>query len=155
KGSRGKDLLVITSVPYAIDKSALVEKIADFIVARKVPQLVDIRDESTDEVRIVLELSPGADPEKALAFLFRHTTLEHNFNVNLTMLLPTKNPLSAKPALLSLREMLTQFLDFRLEVTTRKLLFEKGKLDERIHLLEGLVKIFDVLDEVIKIVRKS
>ncbi len=155
KGNRGKDLLVITSVPYAIDKSALVEKIADFIIARKVPQLVDIRDESTDEVRIVLELAPGADPEKALTFLFKHTTLEHNFNVNLTALVPTKNPLAARPALLSLRDMLNHFMQFRIEVTRCKLLYEKGKLDERIHLLEGLVKIFDVLDEVIKIVRKS
>jgi DNA gyrase subunit A len=155
QSSRGKDVIVITSVPYGIDKSALVEKIADFIVARKVPQLVDVRDESTDVVRVVLELAPGADADKALAFLFKHTTLQHNFNVNLTALVPTKNPYAARPALLSLREMLRYFVQFRIEVTRNKLLFEKGKLDERIHVLEGLVKIFDALDEVIKIVRKS
>ncbi|MFN8390975.1 MAG: DNA topoisomerase IV subunit A [Bdellovibrionota bacterium] len=155
ESSRGKDLIVITSIPYAIDKSALVEKIADFIISKKVPQLVDIRDESTDEVRIVLELAPGADPEKALAFLYKNTTLQQNFNVNMTALVPTANPLSARPALLSLRDMLQQFLTFRVDVVRKKLLFEKGKLDERIHLLEGLVRIFDALDEVIRIVRKS
>jgi len=155
KGARGKDMIVVTSVPYAIDKSALVEKIADFIVARKVPQLVDVRDESTDDVRIVLELAAGADPEKAMAFLFKHTTLQHNFNVNLTALVPTKNPMAARPAVLPLREMLEHFVKFRIDVTRCKLAYEKSKLDERIHLLEGLIKIFDAIDEVIKIVRKS
>lgn len=155
KGNRGKDLMVITSVPYAIDKSALVEKIADFIISRKIPQIVDVRDESTDEVRIVLELAPGADSEKALAFLCKHTSLEHNFNVNLTGLVPTQSPFTNRPATLSLREMLRQFVEFRISVTRAKLTYEKGKLDERIHLLEGLIAIFDVLDEVIKIVRKS
>jgi len=155
KASRGKDLMILTSVPYAIDKSALVEKIADLIVSRKVPQLVDVRDESTDEVRIVLELAPGADPEKALAFLCKHTTVESNFNVNLTGLVPTKNAHISRPSSLTLREMLRQFVEFRISVTRAKLSYEKSKLDERIHLLEGLIAIFDVLDEVIKIVRKS
>lgn len=155
KGTRGKEMIVITSIPYAIDKSVLVEKIADFIVARKIPQLVDVRDESTDEVRIVLELAPGADPEKAIAFLCKHTTLQNNFNVNLTLLVPTANPLSSRPALVSLRDALQHFVDFRIQVTRAKLLYEKGKLDDRIHLLEGLITVFDHLDEVIKIVRKS
>ena len=155
KEPRGKEKIIITSIPYAIDKSALVEKIADLIIARKVPQLVDVRDESTDEVRIVLELATGADAEKALAYLFKQTTLQHNFNVNLTALIPSTNPHAGRPQLLGLREMLQHFLDFRVEVTRSKLLFEKGKLDDRIHVLEGLVKIFDVLDEVIEIVRKS
>ena len=155
KGVRGKDYVVVTSVPYAIDKSALMEKIADLIVARKIPQLVDVRDESTHEVRIVLELAPGADPDKAMAYLFKHTTLQQNFNVNMTALVPVANPLSSRPTVLSLREMLTHFIEFRLEVIRCKLTFEKNKLEERVHLLEGLVKIFDVLDEVIKIVRKS
>lgn len=155
KGSRGKEYIIVTSVPYGIDKSALVEKVADLIVARKVPQLVDIRDESTDEVRVVLELASGADAELAMAYLFRHTTLEHNFNVNLTALVPTGNPLSQRPVLLSLKEMLLHFINFRIEVTKAKLVYERGKLEDRIHLLEGLMAVIDHLDQVIKIVKKS
>lgn len=155
KARKGKEHIVITSVPYGIDKSVLVKKIADFIIAKKLPQLVDVRDESTDEVNIVLELAPGADPEKAMAFLFKNTSLQQNFNVNLTALVPTANPHICRPAQLSLREMLQHFIGFRLEVTKSKLLFEKSKLDERIHLLEGIIKVFPMLDEVIKIVRKS
>ena len=106
-------------------------------------------------MRIVLELAAGADAEKALAYLFKQTTLQHNFNVNLTALIPSTNPHAGRPQLLGLRDMLQHFLNFRVEVTRSKLLFEKAKLDDRIHVLEGLVKIFDVLDEVIDIVRKS
>lgn len=152
---RGKEQVVVTSIPYNIDKSQLVEKIADLIATRKVPQLVDIRDESTDVVRVVMELASGADAEKAMTYLFKHTPLQSNFNVNMTALIPTSNPLSGRPVLLRLREMLKQFVDFRLDVTRRKLLFEKSKLDARIHLLEGLAAVFDALNEVIQIVRKS
>ncbi|PWG74605.1 DNA topoisomerase, partial [Enterococcus hirae] len=88
-------------------------------------------------VRIVLELAQGANPDKAMAFLFKNTSLQTNFNVTLTALVPTPNPYSGKPELLSLRSMLQHFLDFRFEVTRLKLMFEKNKLEERIHLLEG------------------
>lgn len=155
QAKRGKALLVITSIPYALDKSVLVEKIADLIINKKVPQLTDVRDESTDDVRVVLEVAANADPEKIMPYLFKHTALETNFNVNLTALSPTNNPLSNTPALLSLRQMLEQFVQFRVQVTKAKLLFEKQKLDERIHLLDGLQLIIDVIPEVIKIVRKS
>lgn len=155
QGVRGRDKILITSVPYGADKSVIVEKIAELIIEKKVPQLSDVRDESTTEVRIVLELAPQADPDQALAYLFKHTGLQTNFHVNLTALVPTKNPLSGRPVLLSLREMLRQFLQFRLEVTRAKLLFEKKKLDQRIHLLEGLVRVLDFIDVVIELVRRS
>ena len=153
--SRGKRRAVITSVPYGIDKSSLVEKIADLIIAKRVPQLVDVRDESTDEVRIVLELAPKADADKAMAYLYKHTSLQTNFNVNLTALVPTSNPFSGRPVPLSLQAMLGHFVDFRVQVTRRKLTYEKGKLEERIHLLDGLILVLDSIEEVIKIVRKS
>ncbi len=155
KGGRGKEKIIITSVPYGTDKSQTVEKIADLIIQKKISQITDVRDESTDEVRIVLEISSAADAEKAMAFLFKNTPLQTTFHVNLTALIPTTNPYSGKPATLTLRDFLQHFLDFRLEVTRKKLLFEKSRLDARIHLLEGLVEIYDVLDEVIAIVRKS
>ncbi len=155
KGARGKELIVINSIPYATDKSSLVEKIADLIIGKKVPNLNDVRDESTDVVRIVLETGGDADPVKIMAYLYKNTPLEQNFNVNFTALIPTDNPLSGKPVRLSLREMLEQFISFREDVTKRKLNWEKSKLEERIHLLEGLVFVFPDILKVIEIVRKS
>ncbi|MCB0346450.1 MAG: DNA topoisomerase IV subunit A [Bdellovibrionales bacterium] len=152
---RAKYQIVVQSIPYNVDKSVLVEKIAELIIAKKVPQLVDVRDESTGEIRVVMELAHQADADTALAYLYKHTSLESNFNVNMTALVPTDNPYAGRPAQLSLREMLLHFIDFRYEVTRRKLTFEKGKLEERIHLLEGLVSVFDAINEVIQIVRKS
>ncbi len=145
-GSRGKRLIVINSIPYSVDKSNLVERIADLIIQRKVPQLTDVRDESTDEIRVVLELGPDADADKAMAYLFKHTPLQQNFNVNLTALIPTDNPHVGRPALCSLRQMLQYFVDFRIDVSKLKLSFEKRKLEERVHLLEGLIVILDALD---------
>jgi DNA gyrase subunit A len=153
--ARGKQVIVVTSIPYAINKATLVERIAGLIVDRKVPQLVDVRDESTDVVRIVLELAAGADAEVAMAYLFKNTPLESNFPVNLTALVPTGEGPSTRPELLSLKGCLQQFLSFREEVTEKRLVFERKQLLERIHILEGLVIIYDALDEAIKIVRKS
>jgi len=153
-GPRGKRFVVITSIPYALNKSQLVEKIANLIVEKKVPQLVDIRDESTSEIRIVLELAGGADAQLAMAYLFKNTPLESGFAVNLTALVPTQGG-ACVPKLLTLRDCLRHFLIFREEVVQRKLQFEKKKLSERIHILQGLVKIYDALDEALKIVRKS
>lgn len=152
--ARGKQVIVVTSIPYAVNKATLVERIAGLIVDRKVPQLVDVRDESTDVVRVVLELAPGADPDLAMAYIFKNTPLESNFAVNLTALVPCEGG-STRPELLSLKACLQQFLSFREEVTEKRLVFERKQLLERIHILEGLVTIYDALDEAIKIVRKS
>lgn len=152
--ARGKRSIVITSIPYALNKAQLVEKIATLIIERKVPQLADVRDESTDQVRVVLELSAGADPDVAMAYLFKNTPLESVFNVNMTALVPGPNG-SLRPEVLSLKACLQHFLDFRIDVTRKRLTFERKKLLERIHILEGLVTIYDALDEALKIVRKS
>ncbi len=154
EGSRGKRSIIVSSIPYAINKAQLVEKIADLIVERKVPQLVDVRDESTADVRIVIELATDANADAAMAYLFKHTTLETSFAVNLTALTPTENG-GLRPELLSLKQCLQHFISFRELVVQRRLEFEKRTLEARIHILEGLVKIFDSLDEAIKIVRKS
>lgn len=155
KIERGERQLVITSVPYGADKSVIVEKIADLIISKKLSLLEDVRDESTEVVRIVCLLSASADADKAMSYLYRHTPLQTNFNVNLTALVPTENPMVCRPARLSLKEMLSEFLKFRFTVTAKKLEFEKQKLAERIHLLEGLVIIFDALDEAINLIRAS
>lgn len=151
---RGKRAIIVSSIPYAVNKAQLVEKIATLIIEKKLPQLVDVRDESTAEVRIFLELASGADPDVAMAYLFKNTQLESNFPVNFTALVPTESG-AARPELLNIKDCLRHFLDFRREVTRAKLSFEKRKLLERIHILEGLVKIYDALDEALKIVRKS
>lgn len=152
--SRGKKAIVVTTIPYAVNKSQLVEKTADLIAAKKVPQLLDVRDESTEDVRIVLELASGADAELAMAYLYKHTPLQQNFPLNLTALTPTSSG-TGKPQLLSLKECLQFFLDFREEVVVKRLEFEKRNLVDRIHILEGFATIYDALDEALKIVRAS
>ncbi len=150
---RGKKGIVVNSIPYTVNKATLVEKIASLIIDKKLPLLIDVRDESTEEIRIVLELANDADPELVLAYLYKNTNLELNFNVNLTCLIPDGQALI--PRQTNLKEILQVFIDFRIEVVKSRLLFEKKNLEERLHILEGFKKIFDKLDEAIKIVRKS
>ena len=151
----GKSRIIITSIPYAVTKGDLVEKIAEHIAKDRVPQLTDIRDESTDVVRIVLELKRGASADAAMAYLFKHTPLQTRFHVNLTCLVPTDNPQISAPEKVDLATVLHHFLDFRLDVVTRRLQHELAQLEKRIHILEGFEKIFDALDEAIKIIRSS
>jgi DNA gyrase subunit A len=153
--TEGKSRVVITSIPYALTKSSLIEKIADHIRQGKVPQIVDIRDESTDEVRVVLEIKRGASAEAAMAYLFKHTPLQSRFHVNLTCLVPTENPEVAAPEKVDLKTALRHFLDFRLDVVTRRLEHELRQLEKRIHILKGFVLVFDALDEAIKLIRAS
>lgn len=151
----GKSRIIIKSIPYGVTKSDLVEKIAVHIAKEQLPQLSDIRDESTDDVRIVLELKRGANAEAAMAYLFKHTALQTRFHVNLTCLVPTENPEVAAPRKVDLPTVLQHFLDFRLEVVVRRLKYELEQLEKRIHILRGFEKIFDALDEAIKIIRSS
>ncbi len=152
---RGSTNIIITSVPYAQNKSTLIELIADVIIKRKVPQLVDVRDESTDDVRIVLELKQDTDPDTVMAYLFKHTPLQQNFNVNLTCLIPQPGLEAGTPLRISIKEMLEHFIDFRFEVTRKRFEYELRRLKKRIHILEGFVTIFDALDETIRIIRRS
>ncbi|QDU70211.1 DNA gyrase/topoisomerase IV subunit A [Mucisphaera calidilacus] len=153
--ARGPLMVYVTSVPYAVNKSVLVERIADVVVSRKLPLLLDVKDVSTDDVRIELELKRDADPAMVMAYLFKHTPLQVNIGVNLTCLVPTENPEVAAPQRLGLKEVLWHFLHFRLDVVTRRLEHELGQLEKRIHLLEGFALAFDVLDEIIRIIRAS
>ncbi len=152
---KGKTRVIIESVPYGVDKSKIVEEIADHIAEENVPQLSNVRDESTDDVRIVLELKRGSDTEAAMAYLYKHTKLQQRFHVNLTCLVPTDDAEVGAPRRVDLRTILRHFLDFRMEVVTRRLQHELDKLEARIHILEGFETIFDALDEAIKIIRAS
>jgi DNA gyrase subunit A len=162
---RGTDI-IITSIPYAMSKSDLVQKIAEVIIARKLPYLLDVRDESTTDVRIVLEIKKDADPELVMAYLFKHTPLQSNFHVNLTCLVPPayladdsgrKLPADAapQPRRIGIKEALSHFLDFRLDVTERRFKYQLAQLEKRIHILEGFITIFDALDALIKLIRAS
>jgi DNA gyrase subunit A len=150
-----RNRIIITSIPYTADKSRLVAEIADHIVSRRLPQATDVRDESTDVVRIVVEIKPDASAEAVMAYLFKHTGLQINFNVNMTALTPTATPGVGQPARLTLRDLCRHFLDFRLEVVTRRLQHELEELRQRLHILAGFLKLFDNLDRAIKIIRTS
>jgi len=147
--------VLITSVPYATNKSRLIEEIAECITSRRLPQATDVRDESTDLVRIVVEMRPDASPEAVMAYLFKHTSLQVNFNVNLTALVPTATPGVLQPARLTLRELCRHFLDFRLDVVTRRLEHELRDLRARLHILAGFLKLFGNIDRAIQIIRQS
>jgi DNA gyrase subunit A len=153
--TRGGQTVHITSIPYTVNKAALVERIADIVLSRRLPPLLDVRDVSTDDVRIALELKKDADPRMVMAYLFKNTPLQTNFIVNLTCLIPTENAEVGRPERLDLKSILWHFLHFRLEVVTNRLEHELESLKKRIHLLEGFEKIFDALDEIIRIIRKS
>ncbi|MBI4508781.1 MAG: DNA topoisomerase IV subunit A [Deltaproteobacteria bacterium] len=155
EGKRGQKFIIVTSIPYALNKSTLVEAIASVIRERKLAHLTDIRDESTKDVRIVLEIKKDADPSLVMAYLYKHTPLSQNFNVNMTCLVPTDNPEVGSPNRLNLKQALRYFLDFRFQVVTRRFAHELEELRRRIHVLEGLAKIFDALDETIRIIRRS
>jgi DNA gyrase subunit A len=147
--------ILITSIPYGIEKDALVLRIGELIGRGQVPQLTNVKDLSTEDVRIALELRPGSNPDAALAYLYKNTPLQTNFNVNLTCLLPAEGAEVAVPDRLDLRSMLLHFLDFRMQVVTRRLRHELETLRRRIHILEGFAIVFNNLDEAIQIIRAS
>lgn len=153
-GKKGTSIIV-TAIPFGVERSSIVEKIAQVILSKKLPTLLDVRDESTAIMRIVLEVKKGADLELVMAYLFKHTPLATNVAVNMTCLVPEEGKDICAPRRLGLREMLRQFLDFRELTLRRRLEFELGELRARIHILEGLETVFDALDEVIKIIRAS
>ncbi len=147
--------LFITSIPYNVNKATLVERIGELITGRAMPYLVDVRDVSTDDVRVELTVKRDADNELLMAYLFKNTPLQNNFSVNLTCLVPTENPEVGRPERLDLHSILWHFLHFRLDVVTRRLEHELGQLARRIHILEGFATVFDALDQILVIIRKS
>ncbi len=152
---RGKRQVVITSLPYTVNKAQLVEKIAEFVRSRKIPQVVNVRDESTDDIRIVLELKGHTSDELAMAYLYRHTPLQTSFSVNLTCLVPTPNPEVGQPLRATLSDLCRHFLDFRFEVVTKRFEHELDALETRLHILAGLALIADQLDTVIRLIRTA
>ncbi len=152
---KNAQVIVITSVPYTVNKSTLVERIADVVTSRKMPLITDVRDVSADDVRVELELKKDADPQKVLAYLYKNTPLQTNFSCNLTCLVPTENEEVGRPERLDLQSILWHFLHFRHDVVTKRLEHELRALQKRIHILEGFETVFDALDAILKIIRQS
>ena len=143
-------------MPYTVNKSQLVERIADVVLSRKLPQLLDVKDLSTEDVRIALEMKKDADEKMIMAYLFKHTPLQINFAVNLTCLIPTENPEVGRP----------ERLDLEADPLALPPLPSRGghppararagrAARSAIHILEGFEKVFDALDEIIRMIRKS
>jgi len=146
---RGMWQIVVTEIPYQVQKSKLIEKLAEIIQAKKVPLLADVRDESADDVRIVLEpRSRTVDPELLMGALFRNSDLEIRFSLNMNVLIDGK-----VPRVCSLKEVLRAFLDHRREVLRRRSEHRLEKIDHRLEILEGFLIAFLNLDRVIDIIR--
>ncbi|WP_204113001.1 DNA topoisomerase IV subunit A [Shimia biformata] len=146
---RGQWQIVVTEIPYQVQKSKLIEKIAELIQTKKVPILADIRDESADDIRVVLEpRSKNVDPEVLMGLMFRNSDLEVRFSLNMNVLID-----GVTPKVCSMKEVLRAFLDHRRDVLIRRSEHRMEKIDHRLEVLEGLIVAFLNLDRVIDIIR--
>ena len=148
--SGGREQIVVTEIPYQVNKADMIKKTADLVNDKKIDGISDIRDESDrNGMRIVYELKRDAIPNVVLNKLFKYTSLQTSFSVNNICLV------DGKPQLLNVKELISVFVDFRHEVINRRTIFELRKAEERAHILEGLIIASDNIDEVIKIIRAS
>ncbi|GIV54496.1 MAG: DNA gyrase subunit A [Candidatus Kapaibacterium sp.] len=146
----GKESIVVTEIPYGVTKSALIEKIADLVRSKSLDGITDIRDESDrDGIRIVLELRRDAIPRVVLNNLYKKTQLQTTFAANMIALV------GGRPRLLTLRQLLEHFLEFRNEVVVRRTQFELDQAERRAHILEGFIIALDNIDAVIETIKKS
>ena len=147
----GRSRIIVTEIPYQVNKSVLVKKIADLVHEKKVEGISDIRDESNDRqgMRIVIELKKDVQPQVVLNMLYKHSSLQENFGANMLALV------NGKPRVLNLREMIYYYLEHQKEVVTRRTRFELDKANARAHILEGLLKALDHIDEIVAIIRAS
>ncbi len=145
----GSFQIVITSIPDEANKTNMIEKIATMVQEKKITEIKGMRDESTKEMRMVLDLKAGANPQKVLNYLYKHTELESNFNFNMIALV------DGTPQTLSLKDFLTNFIAHRQEVVKRRTEFDLRKAEARAHILEGLKIALDHIDEVIKLIKAS
>ncbi|MCA9795677.1 MAG: DNA gyrase subunit A, partial [Candidatus Eremiobacteraeota bacterium] len=147
---RDRKALIVTEIPYQVNKSRLLEKIAQNIREKRIEGISDLRDESDRRgMRIVMELSSGAHPEVVMNQLYKHSELQSNYGANMVALI------NGVPRVLDLRTILTEFLKHRREVVTRRSRYLLDKAEKRAHIVEGLLKALDHIDEIIKLIRAS
>ncbi|MBI3822229.1 MAG: DNA topoisomerase 4 subunit A [Planctomycetes bacterium] len=151
-----KRQIVITSIPYGVNKAAIENEIGAMIAERKLPQATDLTNESNEKVglRVTIDIKPDVDASLVMAYLFKHTALQDNFAVNMTCLVPDEAGVM-QPQRLGLKEVLQYFLDFRLDTVRKRFEYELEVLLKRIHILKGFKIIFDALDKAIKMIRES
>ncbi|AWM39060.1 DNA gyrase subunit A [Gemmata obscuriglobus] len=150
--------IVVTSIPYGVNKGDLENTIGSIIDQRKLPQLTGQSNESNekDGLRLVLEIKNGTDPNLVMAYLYKHTELQKTYSYNMTALVPAEDGKGMKPRdRLSLWDLLTEFLKFRLATVRRRFEYQLRQLRRRIHILEGFQIIFNALDRAIKMIRES
>ncbi|NPB08671.1 MAG: DNA topoisomerase 4 subunit A [Aquificae bacterium] len=146
----GRERIVITEIPYQVNKAELIKKIADNVRNGKIKEISDIRDETDKEgIRIVIELKRDAKGEQVLEKLYKHTPLKKGFPVNLVVLI------NKEPRLVDIKELLRQFIKHRLEVILRRSRFFLKKAQDRLHIVEGLLRAINFIDDIIERIRRS
>src|SRR5690606_26793747 len=146
----GKERIVITELPYQVNKARLIEKIAELVKEKKVEGITELRDESNKEgIRVVIELRRGEMPEVVANNLYAHTQMETVFGINMVALV------NGEPKILNLKQVLEAFIRHRREVVTRRTLYELRKARERGHILEGLAVALANIDPIIELIRQS
>lgn len=146
---KGQFSIIITSIPYRVNKADMISKIADLVRDKKIEGIRDLRDESTKDIRVVIDLKGTAHPQSILNKLYKHTQLEDTFHMNLVALV------NGVPQTLSLKDVLVEFIKHRKEVVRRRCEFDLSKAQDREHILLGLKKALDHIDAIIKLIRAS
>jgi DNA gyrase subunit A len=150
EGARGRNHIIVTELPYAVNKSALIERIADLVREGKITGITDIHDESDRRgMRIVIDVNKNDDPRQVLSALYKHTPMRTSFGVIMLALV------NGEPRVLPLRRALYVFIEHRLFVIKRRSEFDLDEARRRAHILEGLVKALDIIDEIIRLIRTS
>lgn len=146
----GRETIVVTEIPYMVNKKDMIEKIGQMVEDKKIEGITYVNDESSREgVRVIIRVKQGCNSNVVLNTLFKYTQLQSSFAFNNVALV------NGRPRTLSLKDIIANFVDFRLEVVVRRTKFELDKAQKRAHILEGLLKAIDVIDEIISIIRHS
>jgi DNA gyrase subunit A len=150
EGTRGRNHIIVTELPYAVNKSALIERIADLVRDDKITGITDIHDESDRRgMRIVIDINKNDEPRRVLAALYKYTNMRTSFGIIMLALV------NGEPRVLSLRKMLQVFLEHRVIVIKKRSEFDLEEAKRRAHILEGLVRALDMIDRIIKLIRSS
>ncbi len=149
ENKNGMFQIIITSIPFRVNKSDMIIKIADLVREKKIEGIKDLRDESTKDIRVVIDLKQGSFPQNILNYLYKHTQLEETFHFNIVALV------DGVPKTLSLKSVLAEFVSHRQEVVRKRTEFDLKKAEEREHILFGLNKALDHIDKIIKLIKAS
>ena len=145
----GKEIIVVTEIPYQVNKSDMIKRTADLVQEKKIEGISEIRDESSKDIRVIYEIKRDANANVVLNNLYKHTALQTSFSVNNIALV------KGRPQMLNLKDMIHEFVEHRHDVVIRRTKFELAEAEKRAHILEGYLIALDHLDEVIKLIRNS